>query len=457
MTKVSVSHDSGLSEFVAFVGELELESNRVPVNFRARIDDTGEVQYEFEKMTLNSSTRFILDSHNNNTSKFALFTLTGSADNSIRVQSNDIIFTSMNSSFGAEDGDWIQPVGTSSIATFFRTLSTRSSLPSSTLRLRGFQGFYPLQVECELGSIAMSGPKTIDNPNLLSGALQLKATTVPDDLHDWREKADKLLDHVRRVMSFASTAILRAPVSEFYGEEELELTAHSQTAQASSSMRTVHYLNQQPIFEAAVASFFKPPIEVKNLFYAIEWFAMDATYNEVRLINAMTVLENLVDSNLGDLEDLILPRKEFEKTRKVLRKVLRSCIGKWSSDREELTKEIVDELNERLNDLNRRSILKKLGALIQLWGIPMDGIRLSQLKAAKHARDLIVHRGHYYDADVEESDTLWEHITVIKELVVRILFTTIAYRGPYISFVGGMHHANFPPAGKENSPAWHDH
>jgi hypothetical protein len=445
MTEVIPLSDSGLSEFIAFVGELALEGDRVPVNFKARIDDTGEVQYEFQKMMLNVSTRFIFDSHGKNTSNFALFNLTGCADNGIRMRSDDFIFTAMNSSFGAAEGDWFEPVGSSSIATFFRTLSTSSSLPTLTLRLRGFQGFYPLQVECELGSIAMGGPKTIDNSNLLSGALQLKATAVPDDLLAWKAKADKLLDHVRRVMSFASAVILRSPVCEFYGETELELTAYSQTAQASSSMRTVHYLNQQPIFEAAVASFFNPPIEVKNLFYAIEWFAMDATYNEVRLINAMTVLENLVASNLDESSSQILPTKEFNKARKVLRGVIRDCINHRYSDNEELTEALVHDFNERLNDLNRRSIKDKLNALIQQWDVPLEGISQKQIEAAKSARDLIVHRGHYYDDDNHEVGELWGHFTLIRELVVRILFTAIGYRGPYISFVGGMHHTNFPP------------
>ena len=334
MTEVCASPDSGLSEFVAFVGELALEGDRVPVNFKARIDDAGEVQYEFEKMMLNASTRFIFNSHGKNTSKFALFNLIGRADDGTRIQSDNLIFTAMSPSFRAE-GDWIQPVGSSSIATFFRTLSPRSILPTLNMRLRGFQGFHPLHVECELGSIAMAGPNIIENPNLLSGTLQLKATTVPDDLLAWKAKADKLLDHVRRVMSFASAVILRI--------------------------------------------------------------------------------------------------------------VLSDCIGRWSSDREELTKELVADFNERLNDLNRRSILDKLNALIQLWNVPLEGISESQLKAAKKARDLIVHRGHYYDNDEKTSGVLWDHFTVIKELVVRILFMAIGYRGQYISYVGGMHHAHFPP------------
>lgn len=84
-----------------------------------------------------------------------------------------------------------------------------------------------------------------------------------------------------------------------------KITALSQSEHAPSGMRVIHFLDQQPFFEAAVKSFFEPPIRVKNLFFAIEWFSMNPSYSEVRLVNAMTALENLVDSNLADHDALI--------------------------------------------------------------------------------------------------------------------------------------------------------
>jgi hypothetical protein len=37
-------------------------------------------------------------------------------------------------------------------------------------------------------------------------------------------------------------------------------------------------------------------------------------------------------------------------------------------------------------------------------------------------------------------------VTVVREVVVRILFAAIGYRGRYISYLGGHHEAVFPPA-----------
>ena len=246
-------------------------------------------------------------------------------------------------------------------------------------------------------------------------------------------------------MSFASAAALKRPIIEFFAGDNLKVVALSQTRQASAPLRIFHPRNQQPVFDAAVNSFFNPPFEVKNLFFAIEWFAMEAMYNEVRLVNAMTVLENLIASNLEDNDALIQPKKDFEKTRRALRAVLRRCIGKWSTDDAKKADEIVMELNERLADLNRRSILQKLAALAKRWSVPLDGISEDKIKAAKQARDLIVHRGHYYDNGKEEGNDLWEHVTVVREIVVRFLLTAIGYRGVYFSYIGGCHDAQFPP------------
>jgi hypothetical protein len=181
---------------------------------------------------------------------------------------------------------------------------------------------------------------------------------------------------------------------------------------------------------------------VNRLSFAIEWLAMEASYNEERLINAMTALENLVDSNLEESDTLIQSKQSFEKTRRVLRNVIRSCLAKWPA---EDSAEALVELNEKLIDLNRRSFLRKLQILTQRWGIPLDGISQDSLKAAKQARDKVVHRGQYYEDWKEGDADLWTHAAIIREVATRFLLTVIGYKGRYISYVGGYHDASFPP------------
>jgi hypothetical protein len=175
---------------------------------------------------------------------------------------------------------------------------------------------------------------------------------------------------------------------------------------------------------------------------------MATTYNEVRLVNAMTALENMIDSNLTEEEALIEPRREFEKTRKVLRKVIRACLDRWSADRAEFARE---ELGEKLLGLNRRPLRRKLYLLAARWSVPLDGITDAQIGQAIKARNAIVHSGHH-PTERHEPD-LWHHMTIVRELVVRFLLTAIGYRGQHISHVGGYHFAHFPPNDTDADPA----
>ena len=168
---------------------------------------------------------------------------------------------------------------------------------------------------------------------------------------------------------------------------------------------------------------------------------MEATYKEVSLVNAMTALENLVASNLGVNDKLIQPKKEF----KILRKILKQRIETWSTDEANIADGIVGELDEKLAELNRRSLLNNLMILTQRWSVPLDGIGESKINAAKKARDFIVHQGHSSNDGKAVNDDLWEHVTVIREIVVRFLLTAIGYRGGYFSYIGGCHDAQFPP------------
>jgi hypothetical protein len=441
--------DNGISDFILFKGYIQHGMHAAPISFRARVGGDGQVEFEFDTMSICEENRFITEFWEGTSRELGLFVLSGSSDDTCQFHTQDLSFTSLNENWNKDSSRTIKIIGGCTQASFRRKLIEPRLEPEISIRLKGFQNFGPLIAECPLGMIKMVGETTIENPNMLTGQITIKPKFPPASIAVWRSSVDKLLDHIVRVMSLASAVVLHAPVTEYYIGDEVEIVAWSQTRQAAASMRTIHYLHQQPFFSAAVRSHFHPPFEAKNLFYAIEWFAMDATYNEVRLLNAMTVLENLVAANLFDDDSLIRPKKEFEKTRRALRKTIKECLERWPTSDNLLVAEVTAELNEKLGDLNRRSILTKLKILADRWAVPLDGISQDQIKSAKRARDLIVHRGHYYDNEKDDENNsgeeLWSHVVIVREVVIRFLFTAIDYKGHYISFVGGMHHTEFPP------------
>lgn len=443
--------DKGLTEFNPFTGHLQVNDRTIKLTFLVRVDPAGEVVIDFGTIALTNETKFIMDSWHNTGAKIKYYSLSGKSADGIEFNSDNLYFNSLGHSSSDDSGNCMSPKGGCSSAKFHRKLSEPVSMPIILMHVKGFKNFRQLQSKCNLGTIMMDGENSIEEPDTITGYIKVFPDNTPSNLSEWRTESDKLLEHVRRVMSFASAAVLQVPIIEYFSDNSVEIHALSQVRQASAPMPTIHYLNQQPVFESAVLSFFNPPIEVKNLFFAIEWFSMNSTYNEVRLVNAMTALENIIASNFLDEDVMIQPKRVFKKTTKTLRKVIKECVVKWGPEESVKADGIALELNEKLADLNRRSIFKKFEILVDRWSVPLNGINVDDFKLAKQARDLIVHQGHYYDAEQGETVDLWQHVTVVREIFVRILLTAIGYKGRYCSYIGGYHQAQFPPLEDEHS------
>ncbi len=438
-----------LMEIKSFSGTLEASGYSTPITFSASISHAGKIIFDFGVIPLTQDTVYIKKQFLKESPKFEDFTLSGTSYDGTEFKTKDLYFTCLNDSWSKKAGSLMRPDGHCRCAELHRTLDEIFPKPLLRIHLKGFQNFHRLTVTCRLGLIVMVGASSIDNPDKVIGAIEIQPEKIPVDFTSWHDEADKLLEHIRRVMSVASAAVLQVPVIEYFVENKYKITVLSQSEHAQSGMRVIHFLDQQPFFEAAVKSFFEPPIQVKNLFFAIEWFSMGSSYSEVRLVNAMTAIENLVDSNLADSDTFIRPKSEFNTTRRVLRQVIKQCIEKWSDDDLKNVGEAVKALNEKLADLNRRSIFEKIKRLAELWSVPLDGISDKQIRSAKRARDLIVHRGNYYEEGEDKSDDLWEHVTVIREIVVRFFLTAINFKGSYCSYLGGYHITQFPPQASE--------
>ena len=203
-------------------------------------------------------------------------------------------------------------------------------------------------------------------------------------------------------------------------------------------MQSFHKLNIQPAFDAAVRSFFEPS-GANGLGLAIEWMAQDSTYNEIRLISAMTALEHLLDVNLDEADTFILPEEEFAALRKTVANALKDIGG------EAIAKPHLNEMKGKIGELNRRALRRKIEILVAKWQVPMQGIHDKRIQDALTARNKVVHTGRHEKA-LETDPGLWGHVTVVRELVVRIILTALRFQGEYITYLDGARRAQFPPS-----------
>ena len=427
----------------SFPGTLTGAGHEIAVQFRAHIDGSGEVQFEFDDI-VNSTAAIAMQGESLNARvRPTSFTLSGTSQDGVPFNTSRFQFGPTNLSWHESSGTVLKMSGRC-LEGLFTCCEPDHPVTGPVLRcrLRGFRATDVLAQRCLLGRVAMEGASGIESPDTPSGILEIREQESVDDVAVWRARADDLLDHIRNVMSFAAGTTLRAPVVEFKDGERVEVIVRSLTRQSHSAIPTINYQYQQPIFDAAVRSFFEPPFQVESLFFATEWLSMNTTYNEARLIYAMTALENLVESNLTEEMTLIQTEISFRPLRRAIREAVRSYLNTVSAEN---LAAIAAEIEEKLPDLNRRSLLRKLYLLADNWGVSLSGITEAQIRGAKRARDLIVHRGSYYREGAPRSDDLWVHVTVIREVVIRLILTAIGYRGNYASFIGGYHEVPFPP------------
>lgn len=156
-------------------------------------------------------------------------------------------------------------------------------------------------------------------------------------------------------MSFALNIELKGSILEFYNGNQVEIDFYSQSPPQKSIWPVFSWIHLQEIFSCAIENYFNPSLSVNNLSYAIKWFNMRGAYREANLITAMTVLENLIDSNLSEEETYLMTEKQFEKLRKNLRGRVKEEIKTWTENKED-QKKLISQVNEKFGDLRRKSL-----------------------------------------------------------------------------------------------------
>ncbi|MFZ6846491.1 hypothetical protein [Undibacterium sp. RuTC16W] len=428
-----------LKESTSFFGTLSKDNHKIELDFSVCVEISGEASISIDRFPLNESTKFVLENFENGGTHFKEFSLDGISTDGTTFKCDDLIFTSLGNLL-LDGTNTICPSAHYSFARM-KLVSECMTSPVLSWRIKGFQCLRSLVADTDLGRVEMLGLKDADGKNEVSGYIKVVASHIPEDLDVWRASSTKLCDHIRHVMSFAANADLEYPVIEFSNKERVEIELYSRGEQKKSVWPPFNWLSLQGIFQCAVRNYFQPVFEVKNLFFAIQWFNMHGSYREANLISSMTVLENLIDSNLSDQDSFLLGARTYEMLRRKLSKVVKEEVKTWTENEEEQRK-VIAELNNRFSDLKRRSLLEKLNLLAKRWGVRLEDIEVKRINEAKAARDQVVHQGHY-EPSPEVTGDLHDHVLVVRELVVRFILTALNFEGTYCSFVNGQNAREF--------------
>jgi hypothetical protein len=387
------------------------------VEFDASVDDNGVLSLTFEPVVgpVDISLLQLTDATGR---RGVWMTLVGTAADGPAFASESFEITGYSHRTG-EAGSQIALQGHCAEADITTPLAEPASTSQLWWGLRRFRSFGWLPGDVDIGRVAMGGAEPdAEHPQRLSASLVIQLQGVQDA--EWFDAATARLGHIARVMSFASGAYLRPYVTRQVAGERAVLRAYSRSDTPEPFYPPFVFLNLQPIFDLACGGDAAARTAFEALDPALRWLLAPAHYDEMRLTAAMTALENLVDQAFPDDAALFIKSSTFKK----LASAVRALIAGWG---------LPEGMKDKVPELNRRTFADKLQSYLDTKDVVTSDLPDEQLRGMVKARNAVVHKGVYFDPEIESQPDVWDHMLLARELVTRVLLAELGFVGNYFA------------------------
>ena len=406
-----------------FEGTLAGHGKNVPVTFEARIDALGVLHLHLDTMRY-SPAAGALHIHQRPGSPVDL-QLIGESAAGHRFRSDSFSITRYRhgSDFELQGDCYDAEIDLSFDPSHDTSQDTRA------WRVRQLATLRRIAHDTPLGRVIMGGPRQdqeSQDPDGFIAVHRPKGDMNPN----WWEESEQLLTHVARVLSFARDSYLRPVIEERYDQGKVTIRIARHGRASTPYMTPFHSLDMQPIFVCACETFFTRHDEIEELDAAIRWLTAPVAYDESRLINAVSALENILARCDIEQIDFFLENAEFKKVAKAVRAALK-------------TAKAPEEMTPKVSELNRRALGQKVEALLSVRGIVHEDFPDSWLATVIKQRNVIVHTGVSPECREFETDTI-DHTIWAREIVTRIILERLGFTGGFRSWLHGDEQLRFP-------------
>lgn len=394
------------------------------VSFTAEVDRDGLLQLHLENLAV-SKEALKLNGHSRPRDEVDVLRLRGENDEGQQFSSDDFHITHF--SHGAELTYQGECFGAE--ITIPQSESASQNHHMRVWHVRQFSTFRKMARDTKLGRVVIAGPKNESGSQEPDGYMAIVMADGLDEGEWWLE-SERFLEHVARILSFASDTYFRPVVEERYEPGLLTIRTCRQSRANNPFMPPFHFLNLDPIFKCACESYFTRHDQIKALDTAIRWLTAPIAYDENRLVNAISALENILDGAHIEGLDKYLGSGAFKKLAKRVREVLREA-------------EAPEQMLNKVPELNRRSLAEKVEALLTTRKIEAGDMPADWLDAAIKQRNHIVHRG-FAKQPLDESEDVLDHTVWVREIVTRIILEKVGFEGGYRSWLHRDKQWHFP-------------
>ena len=423
-----LAEPQGFFERTRFAGTLSGHGASISMGFYASIDSLGVLRLELDRIPF-SREAYALCVDQRPGTNVDLIALEGRSEAGHVFRSDSFHISSF--SHGSELGAELSYQGDCQDAELElpRRLHRENRSDARVWRVRQFRTFRHMTRDTELGRMVIGGPRQDREAQEPNGYIAVYRPDG-DSSESWWQDSDRLLTHMARVLSFACDTYLRPLIEERYEDDRITVRVARQGRASGPFMAPFHELHMDPIFACACEAYFSRYEAVEDLDAAIRWVTAPVAYDESRLINAMSALENILDRCGLDEVDLFMRPNAFRRIASQVRDLLSSC-------------DVPEGMARKLPELNRRPLGEKILALVAARGIVTNDFPEGWLRTVIVQRNTIVHTGISRDFDDQEPDTL-DHTIWAREIVTRIILERLGFEGPYRSWLHHDEQLHFP-------------
>jgi hypothetical protein len=324
----------------------------------------------------------------------------------------------------------------------YSALSTESSNSAVIYHTIGMTGRLPVTVESPTGMLTQNGPSQVENYDFLHGHILIQAPAQSLPFDQWLADCDQLVSRVLDMVSLAEGRLIRWSVRQIEaGDRVLELEFNGPHASGLPLWPAFDYRFLKPVLDLAVNVYTEEFRETTSLAIALEWFVHHPQYTELTLTSIVTALEHLVSvENHGKKDPKLISKELFKKFLVQTENIFDDAANTSQAE----DQEAIVIVKRKLPGLNSSTLRDKIERYLEIHRIPMDQIEMDEVHAAVAARNDVVHRGRYEPDNTEAK--LYQHIAVLREVVLRVFLTLLQYQGNYWSFLKGPKWQTFPPA-----------
>lgn len=425
-------------KFPVVKGHLRHNGNEIEMQWSVQMGNDGAISLSFQPVEVRRDTAWLMDVAYSNTTLLPSLSMSGTTPDGVKISSENVHIISITTTSAGNEST-MQVVGKA-----LRLRATYREVPADSIDLTltyfavGMTGFGSPSTVTTAGRVSVYGPTQIDNPDDINGEVVFESPSETRSTENWIKECDALAEQVLDMVSFAEGHFIRWSVRRLKSNSGL-ITLDCDGAKPTGPAHDAVFssLHLQPFVELAVTQYTKEMRERTGLQVALEWFLHRPRYAELQLLSAVSALEHLVSVFYKyRSEPTIVAPAPFEALCQEIDKL-------WPAIFDEAEKTApaeVKRLRDNIGGANRGSFRDKLQNMLKVYSVPTTGLEADIAKAIV-ARNRVVHTGLYRSQSRGE---IYEHVTVLRELLKRIFLTLLQYSGPYQSSRQGMEWKRFP-------------